>query len=279
MLRYFIQQVHSSRFSSRMIICVPSGVTGVEQRAVQDAAEVRRGRKPARIIEEPMAAAIGAGLPVHEPTGNMIVDIGGGTAEVAMISLGGVVTSQSARVGDELDGAIIQYIRRVQPGARRTHRRGRPTAGIAWARAGAQAEDPRSRAWSPACPRRSSPRPRDPQGDRGPVSSIVGTVKVTLDKTPPELAADVMGAASCSPGRCPAQGPPHPTGPGDGHADPHRPRPLEAVALGSGMALEGSRRWSRPACLLTPRLTRCAPSRRDVARGTCCSSSACWRSP
>ena len=90
MLRYFIQRVHNSRFSKpRMIICVPSGVTGVEQRAVQDAAEFAGARKPAHIIEEPMAAAIGSGLPVQEPTGNMIVDIGGGTTEVAVISLGG----------------------------------------------------------------------------------------------------------------------------------------------------------------------------------------------
>ena len=84
MLRYFIQRVHSSRFSKpRMVICVPSGVTGVEQRAVQDAAEYAGARKPVSIIEEPMAAAIGAGLPVQDPTGNMIVDIGGGTTEVA----------------------------------------------------------------------------------------------------------------------------------------------------------------------------------------------------
>ena len=96
-----------------MVICVPSGITGVEQRAVQEAAEYAGARKPAYIIEEPMAAAIGAGLPVQEPTGNMIVDIGGGTTEVAVISLGGIVASQSVRVGgDELDDAIIQYIKK-----------------------------------------------------------------------------------------------------------------------------------------------------------------------
>ena len=96
-----------------MVICVPSGITGVEQRAVQEAAEYAGARKPAYIIEEPMAAAIGAGLPVQEPTGNMIVDIGGGTTEVAVISLGGIVTSQSVRVGgDELDDAIIQFIKK-----------------------------------------------------------------------------------------------------------------------------------------------------------------------
>jgi len=114
MLRYFIQKVHQSRFAKpRMVICVPSGITGVEQRAVQEAAEFAGARKPAYIIEEPMAAAIGAGLPVQEPAGNMIVDIGGGTTEVAVISLGGVVSSRSARVGgDELDDAITQYIKK-----------------------------------------------------------------------------------------------------------------------------------------------------------------------
>src|SRR3546814_15803865 len=96
-----------------MGICVPSGITGVEQRAVQEAAEYAGARKPAYIIEEPMAAAIGAGLPVQEPTGNMIVDIGGGTTEVAVISLGGIVASQSVRVdGDELAEAISQFIKK-----------------------------------------------------------------------------------------------------------------------------------------------------------------------
>src|SRR6056297_3234419 len=114
MLRYFIQKVHQSRLAKpRMVIAVPSGITGVEQRAVQEAAEFAGARKPARIIEEPMAAAIGSGLPVQEPTGNMIVDIGGGTTEVAVISLGGVVTSQSVRVGgDELDEAIVAFIKK-----------------------------------------------------------------------------------------------------------------------------------------------------------------------
>src|SRR5437899_7600591 len=114
MLRYSIHRVHARRFAKpRMVICVPSGITGVEQRAVQEAAEYAGARKPAFIIEEPMAAAIGAGLPVHEPTGNMVVDIGGGTTEVAVISLGGIVTSQSVRIGgDELDRSIIQYVKK-----------------------------------------------------------------------------------------------------------------------------------------------------------------------
>ena len=114
MLRYFIQKVAGSKWSKpRMVICVPSGITGVEQRAVQDAAEYAGARKPVHIIEEPMAAAIGADMPVHEPSGNMIVDIGGGTTEVAVISLGGIVTAQSVRVaGDELDEAILQYVKK-----------------------------------------------------------------------------------------------------------------------------------------------------------------------
>src|SRR6202140_3177009 len=114
MLRYFIQRVHQRRFAKpRMVICVPSGITGVEQRAVQEAAEYAGARKPVYIIEEPMAAAIGAGLPVHEPAGNMIVDIGGGTTEVAVISLGGIVASQSIRIGgDEMDQAIITFAKK-----------------------------------------------------------------------------------------------------------------------------------------------------------------------
>src|SRR5438067_3021913 len=114
MLRYFIERVHHRRWAKpRMVICVPSGITGVEQRAVQEAAEYAGARKPAYIIEEPMAAAIGAGLPVYEPTGNMVVDVGGGTTEVAVISLGGIVTSQSIRVGgDELDQAIIAFAKK-----------------------------------------------------------------------------------------------------------------------------------------------------------------------
>src|SRR5438477_598534 len=114
MLRYFIQKVHRRRFLAkpRVVICVPSGITGVEQRAVEEAT-ISAGARRAFIIEEPMAAAIGAGLPIHEPTGNMVVDIGGGTTEVAVISLGGIVTSTSLRVGgDELDEAIIQHVKK-----------------------------------------------------------------------------------------------------------------------------------------------------------------------
>src|SRR6201747_520261 len=114
MLRYFIQKVHPRKWAKpRMVICVPSGITGVEQRAVQEAAQQAGARKEAYIIEEPMAAAIGAGLPVHEPAGNMIVDIGGGTTEVAVISLGGIVAREAIRIaGDELDEAIITFVKK-----------------------------------------------------------------------------------------------------------------------------------------------------------------------
>src|SRR4030081_3874825 len=113
MLRHFIQKVHQNRWAHpRVVVCVPSGVTGVEKRAVEEAC-LSAGARQAYLIEEPMAAAIGAGLPVAEPTGNMIVDIGGGTTEVAVISLGGIVVSQSLRVGgDEMDEAIINHIKR-----------------------------------------------------------------------------------------------------------------------------------------------------------------------
>ena len=110
MLRHFIQKVHQNRFAHpRVVVCVPSGVTGVEKRAVEEAC-LSAGARQAYLIEEPMAAAIGAGLPVAEPTGSMVVDIGGGTSEVAVISLGGIVVSQSIRVGgDEMDDAIVNY--------------------------------------------------------------------------------------------------------------------------------------------------------------------------
>jgi rod shape-determining protein MreB len=114
MLRYFIQKVHNRRalVRPRIVICVPNGITEVEKRAVKESAE-SAGAREVYLMEEPMAAAIGAGLPVTEPVGNMIVDIGGGTTEVAVISLAGIVFSRSVRVGgDKMDEAIIQYIKR-----------------------------------------------------------------------------------------------------------------------------------------------------------------------
>lgn len=197
MLRYFIQKVHTSKWAKpRMVICVPSGITPVEQRAVQEAAEFAGARKPAYIIEEPMAAAIGAGLPVQEPTGNMIVDIGGGTTEVAVISLGGVVTSQSARVGgDALDAAIIQYIKKEYSLAlgERTAEEVKIALGSAWPLEVELHAEIRGRDLVTGLPKTIVTTTEEiREAIAEPVASIVDAVKVTLDKTPPELSADIM---------------------------------------------------------------------------------------
>ncbi len=197
MLRYFIQKVHASRWSKpRMVICVPSGITGVEQRAVQDAAEYAGARKPVHIIEEPMAAAIGADMPVHEPSGNMIVDIGGGTTEVAVISLGGIVTAQSVRVaGDELDDAVMQYVKKEFSLAigDRTAEEIKIHMGSAWPLDDELTADIRGRDLISGLPRTiplTTEQVREALSE--PVSAIVDAVKTTLDRTPPELAADIM---------------------------------------------------------------------------------------
>ena len=244
MLRYFIQKVHSSRWSKpRMVICVPSGITGVEQRAVQDAAEYAGARKPVHIIEEPMAAAIGADLPVHEPSGNMIVDIGGGTTEVAVISLGGIVTAQSLRVaGDELDEAVMQYLKKEFSLAvgERTAEDIKIQMGSAWPMEEEMTADVRGRDLISGLPRTislSTEQVREALAE--PVSAIVDTVRTTLDKTPPELAADIMhvgitltggGALLAGIDRRLA----HETGMPINIA----PDPLYSVVLGSGRALE-----------------------------------------
>ena len=197
MLRYFIQRVHQRRWAKpRMVICVPSGITGVEQRAVQEAAEYAGARKPAYIIEEPMAAAIGAGLPVHEPAGNMVVDIGGGTTEVAVISLGGIVTSESIRIaGDELDEAIINFVKKEYSLAlgERTAEEIKVALASAYPLEEELYAEIRGRDLVTGLPKTivvSTEEIRDAIEE--PVSAIVDTVKVTLDKTPPELAADIM---------------------------------------------------------------------------------------
>lgn len=197
MLRYFIQRVHQRRWAKpRMVICVPSGITGVEQRAVQEAAEYAGARKPAYIIEEPMAAAIGAGLPVHEPTGNMVVDIGGGTTEVAVISLGGIVSSESVRIGgDELDESIMTFIKKEYSLAigERTAEEIKMRLASAAPLAEEQMAEIRGRDLVTGLPKTivvSTVEIREAIEE--PVSAIVDAVKVTLDKTPPELAADIM---------------------------------------------------------------------------------------
>ena len=244
MLRYFIQQVHTSRWAKpRMVICVPSGITPVEQRAVQEAAEFAGARKPAYIIEEPMAAAIGAGLPVQEPTGNMIVDIGGGTTEVAVISLGGVVTSQSARVGgDAIDLSIINYIKKEYGLAlgERTAEEIKMALGSAWPLEVEMHAEIRGRDLVTGLPKTVVTTTEEiREAIEEPVAAIVDAVKVTLDKTPPELAADIMeqgivlaGGGALLHGL--AARLEHETGMPILIAD----NPLFAVAIGSGQSLE-----------------------------------------
>jgi rod shape-determining protein MreB and related proteins len=244
MLRYFIHKVHQRRWvKPRMVICVPSGITGVEKRAVRDAAEFAGARKPVHIIEEPMAAAIGSGLPVHEPTGNLIVDIGGGTTEVAVISLGGIVASQSVRVaGDELDEAIIQFVKKEYSLAlgERTSEEVKCVMGSAWPLETELRAEIRGRDLVTGLPKTitiSSEEIREAIDE--PVTAIVDAVKSTLDRTPPELAADIMEQGIMLSGggallqRLDARLA-HETGMPVHVAD----NPLHSVAIGSGQALE-----------------------------------------
>ena len=197
MLRYFIQKVHKRRHLAkpRLVVCVPSGITGVEQRAVKDAGYAAGARK-VYIIEEPMAAAIGAGLPIHEPTGNMVVDIGGGTTEVAVISLGGIVTAQSIRVGgDEMDQAIITWVKKEYSLllGERTAEEIKMAIGSAFQTPGEPDAEIRGRDLVSGLPKTivvSAEEIRRAIDE--PVNAIIDAVKSTLDKCPPELSGDIM---------------------------------------------------------------------------------------
>jgi len=243
MLRHFIQKVHQNRFAHpRVVVCVPSGVTGVEKRAVEEAT-YSAGARQAYLIEEPMAAAIGAGLPVSEPTGNMIVDIGGGTTEVAVISLGGIVVSQSIRVGgDELDEAIIEHVKReykLMIGSQ-TAEEVKLEIGSAYELPEEVEAEIRGRDLVTGLPKTvvlSATEVR--QALDVPLTQIIDAVKQTLDKTPPELASDIMDRGIVLAGggsllqrmgdriRSETQMPVH-------LAD----SPLTCVAVGSGRSLE-----------------------------------------
>jgi rod shape-determining protein MreB len=244
MLRYFIQRVHQRRWAKpRMVICVPSGITGVEQRAVQEAAEYAGARKPAYIIEEPMAAAIGAGLPVHEPTGNMIVDIGGGTTEVAVISLGGIVASESIRIaGDEFDEAIINYVKKEYSLAlgERTAEEIKVHLASAYPLEEELYAEVRGRDLVTGLPKTiviSTGEIRDAIEE--PVAAIVDAVKVTLDKTPPELAADIMEKGIViTGGGALLHGLDRRLAAETGMPILVAPNPLQSVAVGSGQCLE-----------------------------------------
>ncbi len=198
MLRYFIRKAMNSKsfVRPRVVVGVPSGVTEVEKRAVIDAA-TQAGAREAYLIEEPMAAAIGAGLPVEEATGNMVVDIGGGTTEIAVISLGGIVVSKSIRIGgDEMDSSIIQYVKRMYNLmiGERTAEEIKITIGTAIVTPDRdKAMQIRGRDLVTGLPKNieiKSSEIRDALND--PIFKIVEAVRGTLERTPPELAADVM---------------------------------------------------------------------------------------
>lgn len=199
MMKYYIRQATKGKgvFSGKpyVMICVPSGITGVEERAVIDATR-QAGARDAYTIEEPFAAAIGANLPVWEPTGSMVVDIGGGTTEVAIISLGGIVTSQSIRVaGDEMDEAIINYIRKTYNLmiGDRTSEAIKVEVGSAGVPEGVDNMDIRGRDLLTGLPKTIEITAKEiAEALRDTVYTIVDAVKNTLEKTPPELASDIM---------------------------------------------------------------------------------------
>lgn len=198
MLRYFIQKVHRRRHFAkpRLIVAVPSGITSVEHRAVKEAG-FQAGARRVHIIEEPMAAAIGAGLPVHEPTGNMVVDIGGGTTEVAVISMGGIVTSQSIRVGgDELDLAIMSFVKKeysMMIGGR-TAEQLKMAVGAAHPTGEKELQaEVRGRDLVSGLPKTVVMSESDVRlALEESIIAIVDAVRTSLDKCPPELSGDIM---------------------------------------------------------------------------------------
>ena len=196
MLRHFIHKANGNRFAHpRVIVCVPSGVTGVEKRAVEEAT-LSAGARQAYLIEEPMAAAIGAGLPVSDPTGSMIVDVGGGTTEVAVISLGGIVVSQSIRVGgDEMDEAIMNHLRKEYKLliGQQTAEEVKLEVGSAWPLPEEAQAEVRGRDMLTGLPKTVILGSEDVRRALDePVTQIIDAIRGTLDKTPPELAADIM---------------------------------------------------------------------------------------
>ena len=244
MLRYFIQKVHRRRHLARprQVVAVPSGITGVEQSAVMEAGH-QAGARRVYLIEEPMAAAIGAGLPVHEPAGTMVVDVGGGTTEVAVISLGGVVTSQSIRVGgDEMDQAIIAFAKKEHSLllGERTAEQIKMAIGSARPAAEEPHTEIRGRDLVTGLPKTvviSAGEVR--RAIAGPVSAVVDLVKTTLDKCPPELAGDVMDRGiALTGGGALLPGLDERLGEETGMPVYLAGNPLESVVLGAGKCIE-----------------------------------------
>ena len=250
MIKYFIRKVHNRRsFASPMvIICVPSGSTAVERRAIQESAE-SAGARRVLLIEEPMAAAIGAGLPVTEPTGSMVVDIGGGTTEVAVLSLGGIVYSRSVRVGgDKMDEAIIGYLRRNHNllVGEASAARVKEEIGSAYPpeNGDGRVMDIKGRDLMNGVPKELIISERQvAESLTEPISAIIETVKVALEHTAPELAADIVDKGIVLTGGGALLGNMdfvlrHATGLPVSLADD----PMTCVVLGTGRALEEMRR-------------------------------------
>ena len=197
MLRYFIRKAHNRKWvvRPRIIISVPSGITEVEKRAVKDSA-THAGAREVYLIEEPMAAAIGVGLPVQEPAGNMIVDLGGGTTEVAIISLAGIVLSRSVRVGgDEMDEAIVQYMKRVYNLmiGERTAEEIKITIGSAYPLGDEVSMEVKGRDLVAGLPKTLTITSEEiREALQEPVAAVVEAIRITLERCPPELASDLV---------------------------------------------------------------------------------------
>ena len=244
MLKYFIRKATKRRtlFQPRVVVCVPSGVTEVEKRAVEEAA-IHAGARDAYLIEEPMAAAIGAGLPVQEPTGSMIVDIGGGTTEVAIISLGGIVTSRSIRVGgDELDESIVNFIKKEYSLmiGERTAEEVKITIGSADENSELVTREIRGRDMISGLPKTLEVSSREISlAMKEPINNILESIKSTLEKTPPELASDVMEQGiMLTGGGALLNGLDSLIADETGMPVHIADRPLDCVAIGTGKALE-----------------------------------------
>jgi rod shape-determining protein MreB and related proteins len=253
LLKKFIEKItaRSAFASPRIIVCYPSGVTEVEKRAIDEATK-QAGAREVVLMEEPMAAAIGAGLPVDEPTGSMIVDIGGGTTEVAVISLEGIVTSKSLRIaGDELDQAIISYIKKEYNLAigERTAEAVKMELGSAFE---SEDEEEKSMAIKGRDLISGLPKTIDVtqaqirEALKEPVAAIIDAIKTTLEKTPPELAADIMEKGIMLAGGGALLGGLDKLINHETHMPVHiAEAPLDCVALGAGKALDYFDRISR----------------------------------
>lgn len=249
MLRYFLRKAMGKGMFSkvRILICVPFGVTDVERRAVEESA-YQAGAKDVRTIEEPLAAAIGAGLPVDEPTGSMVVDIGGGTSEVAVVSMGGIVTSQSVRIaGDTFDTAIINYIKKTFNLfiGEKTSEEIKMAIGSAYPYEDEGEIEIRGRDLVTGLPKNivvNSAQIREAMAE--PLASVLAAIKETLEDTPPELSADIIDRGiMLTGGGALIHGLDTLIAKETGIHCNVAENPLDCVALGTGIALEDPRLW------------------------------------